>query len=259
MVKKKNKPKVSIASDDDARWKLAKSGDVEAQNSLVIEHEPLVYQIVGTMIFKFPEHIDADDLHSYGMLGLWKAVQTYDHTKATFRTHAAFRIRNAIYDELRIQDWAPITVRQKAKELNKIREEFISRVRRPPTDEELGDAIGKPEDWVRTFRQQLEATSHRHMEELELTYGSIEAVPDFSTSKQIVESGTLAAVMQQSFVSWLDGLPNSLKCLWVVVYYCGKSKKEAMDILGLRTYEMSEQNKRLLNEFRKFYESIQLT
>jgi len=257
MVDKK-KPKVSIAPNEDERWSLAKAGNTEAQNSLVIEHEPLVYQVVGTMIFKFPDHIEADDLHSYGMLGLWKAVKTYDPSKASFRTHAAFRIRNAIYDELRIQDWAPVTVRQKAKELNKLREEFVKTNRRPPTDEELGELVGKDEDWVRTFKQQLEATEHRPMEELENTYGSIEAVPDFSTSKNVSESGAMALILQQSFVSWLDELPNSLKCLWIVIYYCGKSKKEAMVILGLRTYEISEQNKRLINEFRKFYEHLQL-
>lgn len=251
------KPKVSIAPDDDVRWSLAKLGNTEAQNSLVIEHEPLVYQVVGTMIFRFPNHVEAEDLHSYGMIGLWKAVCNYEPSKASFRTHAAFRIRNAIYDELRVQDWAPVTLRQKAKELNKARSEFLSKYRRPPTDEELGDIVGKDEDWIRTFKQQLEATSHKPMEELEGTYGSLEAVPGFSTSKQVAESGAIAALLQLEFVRWLDGLPESLRRLWVIIYYCGKTKKEARLLLGLKSYELSEQHKILISEFRKFYLELQ--
>lgn len=259
MAVKKKKPKVPIAADDDPRWDLARAGDTEAQNSLVAEHTGLVYQVVGTMVFKFPEHIQAEDLNSYGLVGLWKAVKTYDPTKASFRTHAAFRIRNSIYDELRVQDWAPVTLRQKAKELNKIKDEFLARNRRPPTDQEVGEIIGKDEDWVRTFHQQLEATAHQPMEELESIHGSIEAVPDFASSKQISETGALAAIIQLEFVKWLDELPHSLQCLWTAIYFCGKSKKEAREILGLRSYELSDQHKRLIKEFQKFYSQLKMS
>ncbi|RYE82888.1 MAG: RNA polymerase sigma factor WhiG, partial [Hyphomicrobiales bacterium] len=51
-------------------------------------------------------NIELDDLISSGVIGLMDAVDKYDSTRDNkFKTYAEFRIRGAMLDELRSQDW----------------------------------------------------------------------------------------------------------------------------------------------------------
>ena len=61
-----------------------------------------------------------DDLISSGVIGLMDAIEKYDASRDNkFKTYAEFRIRGAILDELRAQDWVPRSVREKAKLLER--------------------------------------------------------------------------------------------------------------------------------------------
>ncbi len=69
---------------------------------------------------RLPSNIELDDLISSGVIGLMDAIEKYDPTRDNkFKTYAEFRIRGAILDELRAQDWVPRSVRDKAKMLDR--------------------------------------------------------------------------------------------------------------------------------------------
>lgn len=250
------KPKVEIVPDDDPRWSLAAQGDIEARNSLVEEHYPLLMQVVHTMMRKLPTNIESLDLAGYGSIGLIKAVETYDPEKASFRTHAAFRITNAIYDGLRQEDWAPKTFRKKVKDLDAVREQLCEDLEREPTDEELGEAFDKDAEWVRTLRREEEATRHHTIHDLEDQYGSIDFVPEFSSPKQAVESSAAVAQCQDLFVDWLKSLPVVLKIVWYSTYFERNSSESVRDILGIRSYEYSLIHKQLIFSFDQLMEEI---
>ena len=69
------------------------------------------------------------DLISSGVIGLMDAIEKYDYKRDNkFKTYAEFRIRGAILDELRAQDWVPRSVRDKAKLLDKTGSFLIPKV-----------------------------------------------------------------------------------------------------------------------------------
>lgn len=77
----------------------AQNGDAEAANAVVYEYRSLAksvarsYYLIGA---------DAEDVLQIGMLGLFKAVQTYKFdSNASFKTYATSCIRNIILDEIR--------------------------------------------------------------------------------------------------------------------------------------------------------------
>lgn len=79
-----------------------------ASMALVEENLPLVRQVVGRIKMSLPPHIDADDLHSVGVIGLISAAQRYVPQEGrTFAGYAYTKIRGAILDELRRLDWCP--------------------------------------------------------------------------------------------------------------------------------------------------------
>src|SRR5262245_54150875 len=85
---------------------------------LVAEHVSLVKYIASRVSAKLPPSIDADDLVGAGMLGLIDAAEKFDPSRGIrFRTYAERRIRGAILDHLRSLDWAPRSLRRRAREL----------------------------------------------------------------------------------------------------------------------------------------------
>jgi len=77
-------------------------------NEEVNRHMPLVRQVVARFLRRLPANVLRDDLVAAGVHGLIDSLRKNggDHG-ATFESYARIRIRGAILDELRTQDWLP--------------------------------------------------------------------------------------------------------------------------------------------------------
>ena len=86
--------------------------------ALVERHLPLVRSLVDRLKRKLPHSIEAEDLHSVGLTGLVLAARNYRPAQGgSFAAYASTRIRGALLDELRRQDWMSRSGRSKAKRL----------------------------------------------------------------------------------------------------------------------------------------------
>jgi RNA polymerase sigma factor for flagellar operon FliA len=108
------------------------------RDKLIIEFAPLIKYIAQKIAARLPANIELDDLISSGVIGLMDAIDKYDSTRDNkFKTYAEFRIRGAILDELRAQDWVPRSVREKAKQLERCYSKIEQQKGRQATDEEI--------------------------------------------------------------------------------------------------------------------------
>jgi RNA polymerase sigma factor for flagellar operon FliA len=135
-------PEASEARSDaeDLRlWQQYKATqNVAIRERLILKYASFVKYIAGRMAIHLPSNVDFDDLVSYGVFGLLDAIEKFDPARQVkFKTYAKTRIRGAILDELRVLDWTPRSIRQKAKHLEKSMLELESRLGREPSDEEL--------------------------------------------------------------------------------------------------------------------------
>jgi len=128
-----------------AAAKKSSSGQKAVQNSandpmrnqVIMDYAPLIKYIAQKIAARLPSNIDLDDLFSAGVIGLMDAIDKYDPSRDNkFKTYAEFRIRGAILDELRNQDWVPRSVRETNKREERARSELEQRLGRPPTDKE---------------------------------------------------------------------------------------------------------------------------
>src|SRR3546814_3666345 len=88
-----------------------------ADDSLV-RYAPLVRKLALQLLARLPASVQLDDLIQAGMIGLLDAARRYQETPdAQFETYATARIRGAMLDELRSQDWLPHSVRSKGKRI----------------------------------------------------------------------------------------------------------------------------------------------
>ncbi len=122
----------------------------ELRNRLVLQYSPLVKYVAGRVRAGLPPSVESADLVSEGVIGLMDAIDKFDPDRGLqFQTYAVSRIRGAIIDSIRAADWVPRSVRTKVRDLDRVREELLVRLGRPPEDTELADAAGLPLSEVR--------------------------------------------------------------------------------------------------------------
>lgn len=85
----------------------------------------------------------SQELSSYAAQGLIKSIQKFDLTKnVKFQTYAFRKIRGAILDGLRQQDWVPRSVRKNHENIEGARARLQVKLQRRPSDEQVFEQLG---------------------------------------------------------------------------------------------------------------------
>lgn len=123
-----------------AMYSNVRAGGAE---SVVAEHAQLVKRIAFHLMNRLPDHIQAEDLIQAGMIGLLEAARLYDSSQgASFETYAGIRIRGAMLDEVRRNDWAPRSVHRRHREIATAIHEIEGNAGREAKDQEVCDLLG---------------------------------------------------------------------------------------------------------------------
>jgi RNA polymerase sigma factor for flagellar operon FliA len=82
-------------------------------------------------------------------MGLYDALEKFEPNRdLKFDTYASFRIRGAILDGLRKEDWLPRNTREKAKKIESAIEKLEQRLARKATIQEISTEVNMPEEEV---------------------------------------------------------------------------------------------------------------
>ncbi len=123
----------------------ARRRDQRACERLILAYAPLVKYVAGRLGGRLPAHVDSEDLVQWGLEGLLSAVTRFDPALGNkFETFAISHIRGKMIDELRRMDFAPRSLRARAREVERAMQELESKLGRPPNDDEVAAALGVP-------------------------------------------------------------------------------------------------------------------
>jgi len=129
------------------KWILCR--DSEACDALIKRYMPLVSYHVQRISVSLPKSVNKDDLKSIGMVGLYDALEKFDHKRELkFETYASFRIRGAILDGLRKEDWLPRSSREKTKKVEAAIERLEQKYLRNVLPAEVAKDLEMSEDEV---------------------------------------------------------------------------------------------------------------
>src|ERR1700685_1177653 len=132
----------------------------QQKDKLILEYAGLIKFIAKKIAARLPSNIELDDLISSGVIGLMDAIDKYDFSRdKQFKTYAEFRIRGAILDELRAQDWVPRSVREKAKMLERCYSKIEQAKGRHATDEEVCAELNLTQDEFHDLLNQVRSVS----------------------------------------------------------------------------------------------------
>ena len=131
-----------IKKDFQNRKKTSSRISLQERNKIIVQYMPMINCIAKKISIRLPAHIECDDLISNGVIGLMDAIEKYDSSRDNkFKTYAEFRVRGAILDALRSQDWIPRSIRDKTKKLNKAIQKLELELGRSPEDHEVAAGL----------------------------------------------------------------------------------------------------------------------
>jgi RNA polymerase sigma factor for flagellar operon FliA len=226
-------------------WREYKrSKNIKVREELILKYASVVKYIAGRIAINTPPQVEFDDLVSYGILGLIDAIEKYDpNQQVSFKTYAASRIKGAIIDELRILDWIPRSLRQKAKQLEKIYAELEYKYGRSATDKEIAEALKITEEELAKLIIDISGASLISLDDV-WCLDNDEKIGIIDTIEIPAEEGPEAKLekkeMKQFLIEAINRLPEREKEVIILYYYDGLTLKEIGKVIGVTESRISQ-------------------
>ncbi|MCW2277917.1 FliA/WhiG family RNA polymerase sigma factor [Heliophilum fasciatum] len=220
--------------------------DRVARDELIVLYAPLVKYVAGRLAIGLPSNVDRDDLYSYGVFGLIDAIEKFDPTRGLkFETYAVSRVRGSMFDGLRAMDWVPASVRQRAKELEKLLHSLSGKLGRVATDQEVAEAMGITEAEYQKLLHDLQATSLLSLDEPWTTDGGkSESVRLLDTLIDVRGHDPVTAAevseLRNTLIRSIDRLPEKERLVITLYYYEDLTLKEIGSLMNLSESRISQ-------------------
>lgn len=141
--------------------------DIALRNEIVLSNMGLVRSCALSMRNMYAKFGETDDVVNEGVLALMDAIETYDPSKgAKFETYASLKVRGAIIDYIRKQDWIPRNIRKFSRTLDKANSMLYNLNGRAPTTAELAEYLKMDEAKLLKLMAECSCTLTLSFEEL---------------------------------------------------------------------------------------------
>ncbi len=208
--------------------------------ALVEQYAPMVKRIALHLLSRLPPNVQLNDLIQSGMVGLLEVAKKYDSAKgASFETYAGIRIRGAMLDDIRKDDWAPRSVHRNARRVAVAIKTVEGRTGRDAADAEVAKELGVPLDDYYTYLRDSAGTRLFSYDDLLENQGEgVLGEADTEISEPLDE------VQKQAFSRNLAGaisdLPEREKLVLALYYKEELNLKEIGLVLGVSESRVSQ-------------------
>jgi RNA polymerase sigma factor for flagellar operon FliA len=211
----------------------------------LMAYAPLVKRIVRQLNSQIAGAIDRDDMEQIGLMGLLEALRRYGEPDGAFGSYASLRIRGAILDELRRQDWRPRAVRQQSHKLRDAVRALTRKLGHEPSEAEIMAGLGLTSEAYQAY--QLD-------ENAELIASFDEVLQD-SVGNDSAPSPEDQLMVRRSLEQALRGLDEREQRVVQMYYEFELSYKEIAAVLDLTDARVCQLNKAALGKMKAVLQS----
>lgn len=222
------------------------------QEEVVRHYAPKIRFLALRLKSKLPRSVELGEMISSGTLGLMEALGKFrPQLGIRFETYAENRIRGAMLDELRRQDWLPRSLRRAMRRLDEARR-MVERGRgRQATEEELLSMTGLE---PRTLRYAMEALEARQFFSLDAIQDSLAA-----DGPGGADEPCHTAVMRElaeHMERLLARLTPREKMVLSLYYTDGLTMREAAEVMSITECRVSQLHAQALARLRTYLGSL---
>lgn len=232
---------------------------LKTREKLLITYLPLVKYIAGKMMFSLPTCVDYNDLLSAGIMGLIGALERFNPEQGVkFETFVLPRIKGAILDELRTLDWAPRSLRSKARLLERASEKLEKELGRAATGQEIARALDmKIEDYGGVLTElskasllSLDGSRVEEGEQVTSMYDLLEN-PQSDNPHRSVETTEMKGLLVQA----IEQLNEQEKIVMALYYYEELTLKEIGQVLNITESRVSQIHSKAIGNLKGVLQS----
>lgn len=206
------------------------------RNALIRQYQPLVRKLAHHMMAKLPPSVEVDDLIQVGLIGLSEALSRYEAAQGVqFETFATQRIRGAMLDELRENDWMSRGSRKSQKDIEIAMRKLEHSLGRSPLESEIAVAMGLSLVDYQSLLGKVRGTQLVYLEDmsrngedddtfLDRHVADVEADPLNMLRDQRLRAGLVAAI---------KGLPEREQYIMSMYYEQDMNLKEIAAVLDV--------------------------
>lgn len=221
---------------------LARDGDREAAERLVVENSGLIWSIVRRF---FGRGVEADDLYQLGCLGFLKAIAGFDLSYGTqFSTYAVPKISGEIRRFLRDDGAVKVSrgLKEKAMSVKSARTLLEQRLGREPALSELSEMTGLDPAEIASAENAVSPMQSIYRETGEEGFTLEGMLGCESEAEDVLERISLRQC--------IDALPEKERQVISLRYYHGLTQDCAARILGVSQVQISRLEKRAMERLR---------
>ncbi|GAB2563333.1 FliA/WhiG family RNA polymerase sigma factor [Gracilibacillus alcaliphilus] len=254
---------VKEAASEQILWEnwLTKKREEDA-NQLIEYYMYLVNYHVQRITANLPRNVNKDDIRSLGMTGLYDALLKFDHTRELkFDTYASFRIKGAIIDGLRKEDWLPRTTRDRVKKVEQTIELLEQQLQHEVTTAEIANHMQISTDEVEEIMKDsffsnllsIEEKSKLATDETREAIGYL--IPDDREPKP--ENHLLKQESYQTLADCMKQLNENEQLVLDLFYDKELTFTEIGKVLQLTTSRISQIHKQAITKIRRLFAHYQ--
>lgn len=199
-----------------AQGKIDKAG-------MLTRYAPLVRRLALQLIAKLPASVELDDMIQAGMLGLLDATNRYQENQgAQFATYASQRIRGAMLDELRANDWLSRSSRQSSRTVAAVVQSLEQQLGRAPTEGEIAFELKMPLEEYQQLLQEIHGCQLVYYEDFEGGSGENSFLDQQSNGHSGKQNEPLEQLLEQGLrhrlVDAIEAMPERERLLLSLYY-----------------------------------------
>ncbi len=200
------------------------------RNEIVLKNLGLVRACALSLRNTFIKYGDVDDVVNEGVIALMEAIDSFDPAKgAKFETYASLKVRGAIIDYVRRQDWVPRPVRKFARDLDKANSILYNQYNRAPTNGELAEYLGMSED--KLLRGMADAANAVTLSFEELLYE--DNFEDAPTANDGTDSRLLREERRRVIADAISSLRDKERQVITLYYYKSMKYSDIAKVIGV--------------------------
>jgi len=213
----------------------------------------VVHYVVNKLFKSIPPNMERDDLVNIGVIGLGEALERYNpYFGIKFETYAIPRVKGAIIDELRKQDWIPRSLRSKTNKIKKAIEDLEQVYRGEVPVSEIAYQLGITESEYQSWQSQ---TNNTNMVSLDKPNQNFDEHNLYDVVKDESSINALASLeedeMKKTLVKVIKKLPEKARLAITLYYYEHLTFKEIGKILSVSESRISQIHSETMERMRK--------
>jgi RNA polymerase sigma factor for flagellar operon FliA len=246
--------------EEELNWqKWIKTRDAESGNYLVKKYLSLVSYHVQRISVSLPKSVSRDDLRSLGLIGLYDALEKFDYSRdLKFDTYASFRIRGAILDGLRKEDWLPRSTRDKSKKIDLVIEKLEQLNMGNVNISDIANELNMTKEEVYSTMNEQFFANVLSIDEQPLENDEKETALFTLRDKKAVipEERVVKNELMDELTSIIEGLSENEQMIISLFYQEELTLTEIGQILNLSTSRISQIHSKALYKLRHSLEKI---